>query len=240
MISFFISGKLKGMFDTIVVCGNSLDKYIAKYADTGKSVEIRDVFARFATNVIASVAFGIEIDCIENPDNEFRKYGQKIFQPSFKNILRGNINVIVPKLSKLLGLRFVDKEIGDFMIDTVRQNLEYREQNNVTRKDFFQLLMQLRNTGQVNNEDDDWSAKANSNKKALSLEEIAAQGIYLFSFLWIHLFIVYSQHFCSSAVDSNHRAVRCRFACMNWQKVRINSKKPMTKSPKFSSNTTDT
>lgn len=168
------------MFNTIIACGNSLDKYVAKYANTGESVEIRDVFARFATNVIASVAFGIEIDCIENPDNEFRKYGQKIFKPSFKNILRGNINVIVPKLSKLLGLRFVDKEIGDFMIDTVRQNLEYREKNNVTRKDFFQLLMQLRNTGQVNKEDDDWSAKTNSDKKALSLEEIAAQAFLFF------------------------------------------------------------
>lgn len=176
----FTSGKLKGMFDTIVKCGDSLDKYIEKYADTDKAVEIRDVFARFATNVIASVAFGIEIDCIENPNNEFRQYGQRIFKPSVRNILRANVNVFLPKLSKLLGLRFVDKDIGDFMIDTVRQNLEYREKNNVSRKDFFQLLMQLRNTGKVQEGDDDWSAKASSNKKALTLEEIAAQAFLFF------------------------------------------------------------
>ncbi|XP_055304014.1 uncharacterized protein LOC129569305 [Sitodiplosis mosellana] len=175
----FSSGKLKGMFDTIVACGNSLDKHIGKFADTNKAVEIRDVFARFATNVIASVAFGIDIDCIENPENEFRKYGQKIFKPSLRNILRANINVIMPKVSKWLGLRFVDKEIGDFMIETVRQNLEYREKNNVTRKDFFQLLMQLRNTGKVQ-EDDDWSAKADSNKKSLTIEELAAQAFLFF------------------------------------------------------------
>ncbi|XP_031625467.1 probable cytochrome P450 6d5 [Contarinia nasturtii] len=176
----FSSGKLKTMFDTIVNCGNSLDEHIDRFANTGKSVEMREVFAQFATNVIASVAFGIDIDCIKNPDCEFRKYGQRFFEPTVKNITRANINVMMPKLSNLLGLRFVDKEVGDFMIETVRQNAEYREKNNLIRKDFFQLLMQLRNTGKVNENDDDWSAKSNSDEKALTLEEIAAQAFLFF------------------------------------------------------------
>lgn len=175
----FSSGKLKGMFSIIIGCGKSLDKYIGKYADTNNEVEIRDVFARFATNVIASVAFGIDVDCIEHPDNEFRKHGQNIFKPTLANILRVNINIWSPRISKLLGLRFVDKEIGDFMIETVRQNIEYREKNNIIRKDIFQLLMQLRNTGQVH-EGDDWSAKAHSGEKSLTLEEMAAQAFIFF------------------------------------------------------------
>lgn len=174
----FSSGKLKAMFSTIVNCGNSLDKYIDTFADTDVEVEIRDVFARFATNVIASVAFGIDTDCITHPDNEFRKYGQQIFKPTLANILRVNINIWSPKLSKLLGLRFVDKEIGDFMIETVRQNMDYREKNNISQKDIFQLLMQLRNTGQVQ-EGDDWSAKAHSGEKSLTLEEVAAQAFVI-------------------------------------------------------------
>lgn len=48
----FSSGKLKAMFDTIVACGSSLHKHIDQFAKSGKSVEIRDVFARYATNVI--------------------------------------------------------------------------------------------------------------------------------------------------------------------------------------------
>lgn len=175
----FSSGKLKGMFDTIVTCGKSLDTYIGSFANSGKSVEMRDVFARFATNVIASVAFGIEVDCIEHPECEFRKYGQKIFQPSIRSMLRATTNIFIPKLSKLLGLRFVDKDIGDFMIETVRQNLEYREKNNISRKDFFQLLMQLRNTGKVL-DDDDWSTKSHSAEKELTLIEMAAQAFLFF------------------------------------------------------------
>lgn len=176
----FTPGKLKGMFDTIVACGNSLEEYIDRFANTGESVEMGELFQRFTTNVISSVAFGIEVDCIKNPDCEIRKYGQQFFKPTFKNMWRINLAVMLPKLSKLLGTRFVDKDVGDFMIETVRQNLEYREKNNITRKDFFQLLMQLRNTGKVN-ENDNWSTEANSGtEKAFTLEEIAAQAHLFF------------------------------------------------------------
>lgn len=140
---------------------------------------MRDIFARYATNVIASVAFGLEIDCIKNPDCDFHKYSKRIFEPALRNIMRIYGVIMMPKLSKLLGTRFVDKDIGDFMIDVVRQNAEYREKNDVIRKDFFQLLMQLRNTGKVN-DDDDWSAKANSDEKSITLEEISEHAFAFF------------------------------------------------------------
>lgn len=178
----FSSGKLKGMFDTIVNSGKSLDEYVGRFVNTNKSLEMREVFARFATNIIVSVAFGIEIDCIKNPDCEFRKHGQQVFEPNIKNMLRANTAIMLPKLHKLLGLRFTDKEVGDFMIDAVRQNLEYRETNNVIRKDFFQMLMQLRNTGKIRDDaDDDWSAKSNRSEKSITLEETAAHAFLFFS-----------------------------------------------------------
>lgn len=48
----FSTGKLRGMFSTIVECGRSLDRHLNQYADNGKTVEIREIFARYATNVI--------------------------------------------------------------------------------------------------------------------------------------------------------------------------------------------
>ncbi|XP_031625189.1 probable cytochrome P450 6d5 isoform X2 [Contarinia nasturtii] len=170
----FSSGKLKGMFNTIVNCVNALEEHINCFANTDKSLEMFELFGQYTTNVIASVAFGLEVNCIKDPNGEFRRYAKRLFEPTVKNITRANFNIMMPKLSNLLGLRFVDKEVGDFMIETVRQNAEYREKNNVICKDLFQLLMQLRNTGKVNDDDDDWSAKSNSSEKAITLEEIAA------------------------------------------------------------------
>lgn len=175
----FTSGKLKEMFESIKICGNSLKQHIGCFANNDRSVEMGEEFSKFSINVIASVAFGIEVDCFKNPDCDFRRYGKRFFEPSLKNTLRGNINVMMPTLSKLLRLRFVDKEVCDFMIETVRQNADYREKNNVIRKDIFQLMMQLRNNGIVN-DDDDWSAKSNSKEKTLSLEEIAGHAFLFF------------------------------------------------------------
>lgn len=169
------------MFETIVNCGTSLDKYVDRFANTDESVEMRELFARFATNVIVSVAFGLDIDCIENADNDFRKHGEEFFRPCLKNVLRTNLSFMTPTLAKLFKLRFADKESGEFMIDAVRQNIEYREKNDVTRKDFFQLLMQLRNTGKIQENDDDWTAKSSSDKKEISIEEIAAHAFLFFA-----------------------------------------------------------
>lgn len=50
------------------------------------------------------------------------------------------------------------EDFKEYIIAVVQQNLEYREKNNVTRKDIFQLMIQLRNSGKVQ-KDGDWDSK---------------------------------------------------------------------------------
>jgi cytochrome P450 family 6 len=56
---------------------------------------------------------------------------------------------------------------------------DHRENNQETRKDFMQLLMQLRNTGKVG-EDGDWNAGHGSVNKTLTIEQCAAQVFIFF------------------------------------------------------------
>lgn len=75
----FTSGKLKAMLSTMISCGDGLKPYLDKLTDTKDTqVEVRELCARFTTNVIASVAFGIEINSIADPDTDFRKYGRLV------------------------------------------------------------------------------------------------------------------------------------------------------------------
>lgn len=131
--------------------------------------------------MIASVAFGIEVDTFKNPDNEFRVCGRKIFEPSFLNGLRLLLNFFAPQLMSLFRIKFVDASVEKFIMSVVKQNLEHREKNNVSRKDLFQLLIQLRNTGAVES-DDDWETviKEDERQKSLTLNDIAAQVIAFF------------------------------------------------------------
>lgn len=88
---------------------------------------------------------------------------------------------IAPELMSILRVKCVNPGIEKFIISVVKENLEYREKNNISRKDFFQLLIQLRNTGNVQL-DDEWETviKTNESQKAMSLIELAAQAIVFF------------------------------------------------------------
>lgn len=65
------------------------------------------------------------------------------------------------------------------MIEIVKSNFEYREKNNVLRKDFIQLLMELRKCGELSENDEDFgsatSIPGQSLVMSLSIEECAAQ-----------------------------------------------------------------
>ena len=146
----FTSGKLKGMFSIIKDCSQVLEDYLIKNVKSGVDVfEFRDLMARYNTNIISSVAFGIDNDCINEPDHLFRRMGAKIFEPSFKNGMKGILSFISPKLFSLLRLKQTDQEVEDFIFSIVKQSVEHREEKNVSRNDFMQLLVQLKNQGYV-------------------------------------------------------------------------------------------
>ncbi|KAG4068832.1 hypothetical protein HA402_004980 [Bradysia odoriphaga] len=176
----FTIGKLKAMFDVINGCGVSLNKFIGKYADSDETVEMREVAACYTTNVISSVAFGLDVDCLADERSDIRKYGHMFFDASFKNIIRANLAIMNPAFAKFLRLRFADKEVNDFFVETVRQNLEYRQKNNIARKDFFQMLIQLRTTGKIQEDGADWHTDGTANAERLTLEQMAAQAFFFF------------------------------------------------------------
>lgn len=170
------------MFSTLLKCGETLQDYLEKLTESGELLDVREISASFSTNVIASVAFGIEIDAINNPNNEFRVCGRKIFELSLSNAIKSLFGFIAPKVMDIFRIKSVDSDVENFIKAVVKQNLEYREKNNVVRKDFFQLLIQLRNNGTVQL-DNEWETviKTDESQKSLSLNEMAAQVFVFFA-----------------------------------------------------------
>lgn len=125
----------------------------------------------------ASVGFGIDIDSFAEPNNDFRQFGRSVFGSScFKRILTRFLIATAPGLIRTFKIKVLNEEEENFLTSVVKQNLEYREKNNVVRKDFFQLLIQLRNTGTVHL-DDEWNTeiKGDENQKQMTLDEIKVQ-----------------------------------------------------------------
>lgn len=69
----------------------------------------------------------------------------------------------------------------DYMYAMVKDTIEYREQNNVVRKDFIQCLIQLRNTGNVNIDDSLWGSEMTADDtKSMTIEQCAGQVALLY------------------------------------------------------------
>lgn len=175
----FTSGKMKMMFHTMTDCADNLSAVIQESAGNGDGVDIKDVLARFSTDIIASCAFGIESNCLKNPQSEFHKYGQLHFQTDYKESLKNLMQVVVP--SNVLGwfnFKMTKQPVEDFMLDLVKRTVEYREKNNIFRKDFMHLLIQLKNMGKVT--DDERIKEDNIGENGLTINELAAQAFVFF------------------------------------------------------------
>jgi cytochrome P450 family 6 len=143
------------MFHTVVECGQELEKYFEEPANREDVLDVKEVLARFTTDVIASCAFGIQCNCLRNPDAEFRRWGRKMFDSSINQNLRDILYFMVPSLAVALKININPPDISNFFMKVVEETVEYREKNNVTRNDFMQLLIHLKNQNAVDSDDDD-------------------------------------------------------------------------------------
>lgn len=68
-----------------------------------------------------------------------------------------------------------------YVMRIVTFQINQREREHIMRKDFIQILMQIRNAGRVNADESDWRVHrvAAENAKTMSIEQCAAQ-VFLF------------------------------------------------------------
>lgn len=176
----FTSGCLKGMLAILIEKATVLQKQFAKEIATHNTIEVKDLFARYTTDVIASVAYGIDNDSINNDHDLFRQMGIKVFQQDFKTSLRLALTFFIPKIKALLGFSLVAKDVEDFMINLVSKTIEHRERNGIQRKDMMQLMLQLRNSGSVSINDQQWNLDSSATVKNLTINQVAAQVFVFF------------------------------------------------------------
>ncbi|RZC40767.1 p450 domain containing protein, partial [Asbolus verrucosus] len=107
----FTSGKMKMMFQTLADCTIGLKDVMDDSGTHQKPVDIKDILGRFTTDIIGSVAFGLECNTIKNPDALFRKYAgfetssttmtfalyELATNPDIQDKLRDEINTVLAK-----------------------------------------------------------------------------------------------------------------------------------------------
>lgn len=171
----FTSGKMRQMMPTIVEVGKKLEVFMLKTIKETPELEIKGILARFTTDIIGSVAFGIECNSLEDESAKFLEMGLKVFQQPRNSFLKQLLAVTYPEIARKFGIKIVRDDVSEFFMNVVRDVVDYREKNDVKRNDFMDLLLQLKNS-------DEFTDKSESSSKLgkLTIEEIAAQVFVFF------------------------------------------------------------
>jgi cytochrome P450 family 6 len=189
----FTSGKMRQMMPTIVDVGTKLEAFIQKTIQENPEPEIKDILARYTTDIIGklekiksfliivtqqtftgSCAFGIECNSMEDKTAKFLEMGLKVFQQPRNSFVKQLIAVTYPDFARKIGVKIVREDVAEFFMKIVKDVVEYRETNKdyVKRNDFMDLLLQLKNDGTLADE----SSADGKKLGKLTVEEIAAQG----------------------------------------------------------------
>lgn len=138
----YTGAKVKGMFPLIQHVGESLVSYVRDRKS--ETMEMKDLCSRFTIDVVANCAFGLEGQSFTNPDADFKKMGEKIFQPSVLTGLKFLFIFIAPAFSKFLKIKFISDDVSNYFRQIIDSTLSYRNKNNVVREDFLKAMLELK------------------------------------------------------------------------------------------------
>lgn len=170
----FTSGKIKSMYEAIADKGDNLVNAIDRVSKSG-SIEVKDIANRFTTDIISSCAFGLEADTLGEKHPELTDMNRRIFSTEGPGQLWFFFLFAFPKLSRFLKLRQFSKSIEIFFMNIIRTSMEYREKNNIERKDFLNMLIQLKNKGSIDDE-------ISTDSRKLTFNECAAEAFIFVSY----------------------------------------------------------
>lgn len=169
----FTSGKMKQMFPTVKEVADQLRDHLLEMDSENRVVDFKELLCLFTTDIICSTAFGIESNSLRNPNGEMREIEKLIFGHSKWQTLKFLVLFKFPQIGKWLGVKIIHKRVREFMMSMVGGIVKHREEHYTDRKDFMNLLLQLKNNGVLDGE----MEGAASGK--LTLDQVAAQ-VFLF------------------------------------------------------------
>jgi len=168
MTPTFTTGKIKRMYEIFNSSGNKLIKHLETERKDSGEVNFIDGFQKYAMDVIASAAFGLDAKLFEG-NTMFQKMGQTLqieLTPRIMFVFM--LLVLAPKVASALKIGFMDRKAEEYFKQILKQAISQREKSGEVRDDFLQLMIEAKN---------EQSKAEDSDKVVLSDEVIIAQSV---------------------------------------------------------------
>uniref|UniRef100_A0A667YCV0 Thromboxane-A synthase n=1 Tax=Myripristis murdjan TaxID=586833 RepID=A0A667YCV0_9TELE len=146
----FSAAKMKEMVPLINTATDALMNNLNAYAESGEAFDIHRCFGCFTMDVIASVAFGTQVDSQNNPDDPFVHHAQKFFSFNFFRpifLLFIAFPFIMAPLAGFIPNKRRD-EMNNFFISCIQKIIKQRDEQppEQRRRDFLQLMLDVRSS----------------------------------------------------------------------------------------------
>lgn len=144
----FTTGKMKNMVPLIADAGAAMNKYLYKQSMMNDEVEMKEVTAKFTTDVITSCVFGVNAMSFEHEDAAFRSIGRRMFNFKLANAIRGTAYFFAPRIVSLFKLRFFEEGINEFCRDAFWDAINERRRTGAKRNDMVDIIIEMLKTNE--------------------------------------------------------------------------------------------
>uniref|UniRef100_A0A6M2DMD3 Putative cytochrome n=1 Tax=Xenopsylla cheopis TaxID=163159 RepID=A0A6M2DMD3_XENCH len=171
----FTGSKMRNMFNLVYNSSQQMSSFLKEEITKNGplTTEVKSLFTKYSNDVIATCAFGLEVDSLKDPDNKFYKFGQIVTGfGGIEALLKFLGFNLCPSLMKALDINFLDKKTMKFFRGLVHETMSLRIKDNIIRPDMIHLLMQARK-GTLRDED----SLISNPKRDWTEDELTAQAL---------------------------------------------------------------
>ncbi|VDI83248.1 cytochrome P450, family 3, subfamily A [Mytilus galloprovincialis] len=180
----FSSGKMRQMMPLLQKCVNDMVEKLKKDTENGEVVDVCKYCGSFSMDVIASTAFGMDVDAQNDPDNAFIKNAKKAFSSGLKNPMLLFV-LFFPFTRGILSyfkLSTLSKEMATFFHAAVNTAIDERKSESSKRQDLLGLMLNAHTDKEKSEENIELSSTTlkDFKKRPLTTNEILANSLTFF------------------------------------------------------------
>ncbi|XP_073817820.1 probable cytochrome P450 9f2 [Musca autumnalis] len=142
----FTGSKMRQMFQLMLQTIDEAMSYLRTQQMTmdGLDVDMKDLTTRLTNDIIASTAFGLQVNSFRDGDNDFYMKAKRAVTFTGLQQLKILFIAIFPKLAERLKMDIFEKSFTDYFMNLVLGTMKYRQEHNIQRPDMINMLMEAR------------------------------------------------------------------------------------------------
>lgn len=143
----FTGSKMRAMFELIEEYSGRMVNILKEQSQSTGYVdyEMKDCFSRMANDIIATCAFGLQVESLKSRENEFYVTGKKMMNFNRLSVLFRVMGLrFFPGLMIKMGVDIVDREQAHYFSKIIKEAVKARDEHGIVRPDMIHLLMQAR------------------------------------------------------------------------------------------------